>query len=265
MKSEKSQNMNRGKRNFRSGSGSGNKKATKEKKVEFDNSSNPIGFAVKFESKQLPTKSEISTPKLEKTCQLNVAGEYISIEGFLVLFLFVNSLILRFIKYNNNMGLTSVLWEIFNKPTMAHRRCLVGWAWKPKWINLGCRDLVDASLSKVSNSSSIGLASIPSLNFLKFQFPTCIFGVSDDGLKTNAFNNQSTISSDCRFCSTNSSRGSPSPPQKREQQKMLKKAMKEEEKVSREAEKIVKWAKEASMRMGIHDIEDELSDDKSAN
>ncbi|KAJ0110956.1 hypothetical protein Patl1_02591 [Pistacia atlantica] len=98
---------------------------------------------------------------------------------------------------------------------------------------------------------------------------------------------------------TNSSRGSPSPPRKsgcfwcspkkniqpkskedrsvmckndeflsdlgifsvKEQQKMLKKAMKEEEKVSREAEKIVKWAKQASMRMSAHDIEDELSDD----
>ncbi|XP_031251746.1 uncharacterized protein LOC116109666 isoform X1 [Pistacia vera] len=111
------------------------------------------------------------------------------------------------------MGLTSVLWEIFNKSTMGDVLrelimfiaplwivvivgILVGWAWKPKWINLGCRDLVDASLSKVSNSSSIGLASIPSLNFLKFQFPTCISGVSDDGLQTNNFNNQSTISSD---------------------------------------------------------------------
>ncbi|KAH7577417.1 hypothetical protein ACOSP7_001680 [Xanthoceras sorbifolium] len=47
----------------------------------------------------------------------------------------------------------------------------------------------------------------------------------------------------------------------KEQQKMLKKAMKEEEKVSREAEKIVKWAKQASMRIRVHDSEDELSDD----
>ncbi|KAJ0104704.1 hypothetical protein Patl1_17387 [Pistacia atlantica] len=112
------------------------------------------------------------------------------------------------------MGLTSVLWEIFNKPTMGDVLrelimfiaplwiavivgVLVGWAWKPKWVNLGCRDLVDASLSKVSNSSSIGLASIPSLNFLKFQLPTCMSGVSDDGLQTDAFNNQSTINPDC--------------------------------------------------------------------
>lgn len=47
------------------------------------------------------------------------------------------------------------------------------------------------------------------------------------------------------------------------QQKRLKKAMKEEEKISREAEKIVKWAKHASARMSVSGIEDELSDDCS--
>ncbi|KAI4327933.1 hypothetical protein L6164_020340 [Bauhinia variegata] len=44
----------------------------------------------------------------------------------------------------------------------------------------------------------------------------------------------------------------------KKQQKMLKKAMKEEEKISQEAEKIVKWAKQASARMSV---EDDLSDD----
>ncbi|KAJ0111440.1 hypothetical protein Patl1_03382 [Pistacia atlantica] len=48
--------------------------ATKKKKVEVDNSSNPVGSVVMFESEQLPTKSEISTPKSEKTSQLNVAS-----------------------------------------------------------------------------------------------------------------------------------------------------------------------------------------------
>ncbi|XP_044476782.1 uncharacterized protein LOC123204249 [Mangifera indica] len=112
------------------------------------------------------------------------------------------------------MGLASVLWEIFNKPTAGDVvrelfmliaplwiavivGVLVGWAWKPKWVNLDYRDLVDASLSKVANSSSIGFASIPSLDFLKFQLPTCISGVSDDGLKSDAFNDQPTINSDC--------------------------------------------------------------------
>ncbi|CAK9163233.1 unnamed protein product [Ilex paraguariensis] len=49
----------------------------------------------------------------------------------------------------------------------------------------------------------------------------------------------------------------------KEQQKMLKKAMKEEEKISREAEQIVKWAKQASARMDVLGIEDELSDHES--
>lgn len=48
---------------------------------------------------------------------------------------------------------------------------------------------------------------------------------------------------------------------KREQSKILKKAMKEEEKISREAEKIVKWAKQESARMNVTGIDDELSDD----
>ncbi|OAY24311.1 uncharacterized protein LOC110604478 [Manihot esculenta] len=47
----------------------------------------------------------------------------------------------------------------------------------------------------------------------------------------------------------------------KEQEKILRKAMKEEEKISREAEKIVKWAKQASNRMSFHGIEDEGSDD----
>ena len=47
------------------------------------------------------------------------------------------------------------------------------------------------------------------------------------------------------------------------QQKLLKKAMKEEEEISKEAEKIVKWAKQASARMEISCIEDDLSDNES--
>ncbi|KAL0372004.1 UNVERIFIED_CONTAM: hypothetical protein Scaly_0882000 [Sesamum calycinum] len=48
------------------------------------------------------------------------------------------------------------------------------------------------------------------------------------------------------------------------QRKMIKKAMEEEERISREAEKIVKWAKHASARMDVSSIEDELSDDENA-
>ncbi|MCD7465570.1 hypothetical protein HAX54_001571 [Datura stramonium] len=45
------------------------------------------------------------------------------------------------------------------------------------------------------------------------------------------------------------------------QEKLMKKAMEEQEKINREAEKIVKWAKQASARMDVSSIEDELSDD----
>ncbi|XVE57240.1 hypothetical protein DITRI_Ditri04bG0075600 [Diplodiscus trichospermus] len=50
------------------------------------------------------------------------------------------------------------------------------------------------------------------------------------------------------------------------QQKMLNKAIKEQDKVCQEAEKIVNWAKQASARMSSHGIEDELScsDDEPA-
>ncbi|KAL3619088.1 hypothetical protein CASFOL_036658 [Castilleja foliolosa] len=48
------------------------------------------------------------------------------------------------------------------------------------------------------------------------------------------------------------------------QRRMKKKAMEEEEKICKEAEKIVKWAKQASARMDISGIEDELSDDENA-
>ncbi|KAL7111963.1 hypothetical protein ACP275_05G122500 [Erythranthe tilingii] len=48
------------------------------------------------------------------------------------------------------------------------------------------------------------------------------------------------------------------------QRKLMKKAMAEEEKICREAEKIVKWAKQYSSRMDISSIEDELSDDENA-
>lgn len=46
------------------------------------------------------------------------------------------------------------------------------------------------------------------------------------------------------------------------QEKLLKKMMKEEEKINREAAKIVKWAKQASARMELSDVEDEISDNE---
>lgn len=47
----------------------------------------------------------------------------------------------------------------------------------------------------------------------------------------------------------------------KEQRKILKKAMVEQKKISREAQKIVKLAKQASLRTNVSGIDDELSDD----
>nr|GMC59293.1 uncharacterized protein LOC109169767 [Ipomoea batatas]GME16323.1 uncharacterized protein LOC109169767 [Ipomoea batatas]GME20138.1 uncharacterized protein LOC109169767 [Ipomoea batatas] len=50
---------------------------------------------------------------------------------------------------------------------------------------------------------------------------------------------------------------------KKNQEKLLKKAMKEEEKINREAEKIVQWAKQASARIDFAGLDDELSDNEA--
>ncbi|KAH0725059.1 hypothetical protein KY284_000924 [Solanum tuberosum] len=48
-------------------------------------------------------------------------------------------------------------------------------------------------------------------------------------------------------------------------EKLMKKAMEKQEKINREAEKLVKWAKQASARMDVSSIEEELSDDDTFN
>ncbi|MCL7040812.1 hypothetical protein MKW94_011164 [Papaver nudicaule] len=47
----------------------------------------------------------------------------------------------------------------------------------------------------------------------------------------------------------------------KEQKKKLKKVMREQQKINREAEKIVEWAKQASSRIEVSEIEDLLTDD----
>nr|DAD36417.1 TPA_asm: hypothetical protein HUJ06_007058 [Nelumbo nucifera] len=46
------------------------------------------------------------------------------------------------------------------------------------------------------------------------------------------------------------------------QNRRFKKALQEEEEITKEAEKVLKWAKQASARMEVYDIEDVLSDDE---
>ena len=118
------------------------------------------------------------------------------------------------------MGLVSVLLEILRKPTFGDVLSelvmfiaplwvavivgvLVGWAWKPKWANLGRKMLIDCSGSKdstpVSESSSTGFGSISSLNLIKFQLPSCISWISDDGAQKDSFSLPPTLHSNCRY------------------------------------------------------------------
>ena len=125
------------------------------------------------------------------------------------------------------MAVVSILLEIFRRPTIVEVLgelvffiaplwiavfvgVLVGWAWKPKWANLVGRDMAaDCSISKqeISSSSSssslissLCFSSLPSLNSLKFQFPSCIPWISDDGVQQKALSLPAPVdSSDCRF------------------------------------------------------------------
>ena len=124
------------------------------------------------------------------------------------------------------MMLVSVLLEILRRPTIGDVLAelmmfmaplwiavvvgvLVGWTWKPKWANLG-REMLDcssvpsnsspappaASSSTVAAPSSVS-ASIPCLNSLKLQLPSCISWIGDDGIDKSLM--APTGDSDCRF------------------------------------------------------------------
>ncbi|XP_022722159.1 uncharacterized protein LOC111279443 [Durio zibethinus] len=107
------------------------------------------------------------------------------------------------------MGLVSVFMEILRKPTLGDVLSelmmfiaplwvavivgvFVGWAWKPKWANLG-RDSTPAS----SEYASAGLGSISSLNLIKFQLPSCISSITDDGTQKDSFSLPPTLDSNC--------------------------------------------------------------------
>ncbi|TYJ19563.1 hypothetical protein E1A91_A09G199500v1 [Gossypium mustelinum] len=118
------------------------------------------------------------------------------------------------------MGLVSVFWEILKKPTIGDVvrellifiaplwvavivGVLVGWAWKPKWANIGREMFMDCSGSKnsapaeSSESSSSGFGSLPSLNLIKFQLSSAISWISDDGPQKDSFFLSPTLHSNC--------------------------------------------------------------------
>ncbi|KAE8698156.1 putative beta-1,3-galactosyltransferase 6 [Hibiscus syriacus] len=107
------------------------------------------------------------------------------------------------------MGLVSVFWEILSKPSIGDVLSellifiaplwvavivgvLVGWAWKPKWANLGREIFMDSSASKESTASSsesasTGFGSLPNLNLMKLQLPSCFSWSSDYGAQMGSF------------------------------------------------------------------------------
>lgn len=112
------------------------------------------------------------------------------------------------------MGLASVLLEILQKPSMVDVirelmmliaplwiavivGVLVGWAWKPKWANLGLMDS-SVSISKESHSRTEDDDSTTTFtafrNFFKFQLPTCISATSDYGIQKDVPSTSNSIS-----------------------------------------------------------------------
>ncbi|KAJ9173807.1 hypothetical protein P3X46_016908 [Hevea brasiliensis] len=102
------------------------------------------------------------------------------------------------------MAVWSILLEILKRPTFGDVvielvmfmiplwiavivGVLVGWAWKPKWANLG-RVMFDSSVSKDSATTVASPASlsISTLNSLKFQLPSFISWVANDGIQKDS-------------------------------------------------------------------------------
>lgn len=87
----------------------------------------------------------------------------------------------------------------------------VGWAWRPKWVTVVGRELLDSSSQKESSSSSSSSASsssssppapttcgisIPSLSSL---LPNCIPWAADDTVEDQALTLPPTTNTDSRF------------------------------------------------------------------
>ncbi|XP_030530275.1 uncharacterized protein LOC115740820 [Rhodamnia argentea] len=114
------------------------------------------------------------------------------------------------------MALISILSEILQRPTIGGVLgelmlfvapvwiavivgVLVGWAWKPKWANLG-KDFLDCPKENSSESPlspCVSRSSVPSLNSSKLQLASFISSVAYDGSEKEASVVPPTTSSDC--------------------------------------------------------------------
>jgi len=119
------------------------------------------------------------------------------------------------------MALGSVLLEILQRPTIGDVLSeilifviplwvavavgvLVGWAWKPNWAsNLSREILLDSKVSKEAKkegefSATTRSSVIPSFNILKFQLPSCVSWVADDGgFQKDSLSVPPTLNSEC--------------------------------------------------------------------
>lgn len=118
------------------------------------------------------------------------------------------------------MALVAAFLEILQKPTIGDVMLelmvfmtpiwvavlvgvLVGWAWKPKWVNLKV-DFLDSAANKGETNKSFMLlpqfaASIPSLSSLKRQVPTCISWIPDFALEKENVSSSSVSYLDYRL------------------------------------------------------------------
>lgn len=115
------------------------------------------------------------------------------------------------------MALWSILLEILKRPTFGDVLAelvmfviplwiavivgvLVGWAWKPKWANLG-RTMLDSSVSKdsVKAVASPPSSLITTLNSMKFQLPSFMSRTAEDGVRKDSSSAPPDIRDDSRF------------------------------------------------------------------
>uniref|UniRef100_A0A2P2KYK0 START domain-containing protein n=1 Tax=Rhizophora mucronata TaxID=61149 RepID=A0A2P2KYK0_RHIMU len=119
------------------------------------------------------------------------------------------------------MALWSVLLEILHRPTIGDVvgdifnfvaplwialivGILVGWAWKPKWASYSGRQPLDCSASPttvVKTVASPTSCTIPTLNFLKLQLPSCIPWIADDSTQNGSFSHPPAASDAHADCS----------------------------------------------------------------
>ncbi|CAK9170335.1 unnamed protein product [Ilex paraguariensis] len=115
------------------------------------------------------------------------------------------------------MALVSALFEILQRPSIADVLMelmlfltplwiavfvgvLVGWSWRPKWANINRGCVGDSPPSPASSSGQplpTPFGSIPSLNSLKLQLPTCISWIADRTFTKETTSASSNSNSDC--------------------------------------------------------------------